>query len=154
MAAQAKSYPGEVATAEDILLLAEEYNRAAGVLLGLGRSGEPFSRAPFRLAAIHAIELYLNALLLIEGFHPAQVRGLGHDLAVRAEFVLASGLSLRGRTAAHLIAMAKGREYLVSRYGTDQMSTLSQINRLQATLKEIRSKAGKRLGRKADVPSA
>lgn len=61
---------------------------------------------------------------------------------------------LRSRTAAHLIAMVKTREYLVSRYETDQASTLSQINRLQATLEEISSKVGKKLKRKAAASSA
>ena len=147
MATLAKSYPGQSATAEDVFLLAEEYRRAAGVLLGLGRTGEPRSRAPYRLTAIHAIELYLNALLLIDGLDAPQVRGLQHDLAARAKLALASGLALRSRTAAHLEAMAKGREYLVSRYGTDQTSTLSQLNRLQATLEEIGEKVGKKLKR-------
>lgn len=85
MASQAKSYPGEGATAEDVFLLAEEYRKAAGVLLELGRRGEPLSRAPYRLNAIHAIELYLNAQLLIANIAPAQVRSLQHDLAVRLE---------------------------------------------------------------------
>ena len=147
MATLANPYPGHSASAEDVFLLAEEYRRAAKVLLDLGRTGEPLSRAPYRLTAIHAIELYLNALLLIEGLDAPRVRGLQHDLAARAKLALQSGLALRSRTAAHLEAMAKGREYLVSRYGTDQASTLSQINRLQATLEEIGDKVGKKLER-------
>lgn len=149
MATLAEPYPGHSATAEDVFLLAEEYRRAAETLLGLGRARKPLSRAPYRLTAIHAIELYLNALLLIDGLDHSQVRGLQHDLAARAKLALASGLALRGRTAAHLEAMVKGREYLVSRYGTDQASTLSQINRLQATLEEIRGKVSKKLKRDA-----
>ena len=149
MATLAKPYPGKSATAEDVFLLAEEYRRAARALLGLGRTGAPLSRAPYRLTAIHAIELYLNALLLIEGMDAPRVRSLQHDLAARAKLALASGLALRSRTAAHLEAMEKGREYLVSRYGTDQESTLSQINRLHATLEEIGEKVRKKLKRTA-----
>ena len=89
-----------------------------------------------------------------DGLDPSQVRGLQHDLDARAQRALASGLALRGRTAAHLTAMARGREYVVARYGTDQASTLSQINRLQATLEEISAKVGKRLAQPAMPRSA
>ena len=94
------------------------------------------SRAPYRLTAMHAIELYLNALMLFDGLEPGRIRGLQHDFAARAD---------------HLIALKTGREYVVSRYGTDQFNKLSQINRLQATLDEIYSKVGKALERKQSV---
>lgn len=144
MTTRSQSYPGESASAEQFFLLAEEYRKAADVLITTGRRGKPLSRAPFRLAAIHAIELYLNALLLIEGEQPCNIRALHHDLEARAKHPLASRLRLRSNTTAHLTAISQGREYLVSRYGTDQMNSVSQINRLQATLEEVRSKVAKR----------
>jgi len=120
--------------------LAEEYRKAAHLLLQLGRRGDPLSRAPCRLSAIHAIELYLNALLLFMGQETTRIRGLQHNLAARSEMAIANGLQLRKRTAAHLSAMAGNREYLVTRYGPEMTATISQINRLTATLDEVANK--------------
>lgn len=143
---QHQSYPGDSATPQEFFRLAEEYRRAANTLIGIGRRKQPFSRAPYHLTAVHAIELYLNALLLFEGLKPLHLRALQHDLAARINHELAAGLRLRNRTAAHLADLSKRREYLISRYGTDQMNTVSRTNRLQATLEEIRSKVATRFG--------
>ncbi|MGE3371535.1 MAG: hypothetical protein AB7I79_22575 [Rhizobiaceae bacterium] len=110
------------------------------MLLQLGRRGDPLSRAPCRLSAIHAIELYLNALLLFRGQETSRIRGLQHDLAARTQMAIANGLQLRKRTAEHLSAMAGNREYLVTRYGPEMTATISQINRLTATLDEVANK--------------
>jgi hypothetical protein len=133
-------YPGANASAEEIMQLADEYCRAAETLLEGGRKGRPLSRAPSRLCAIHAIELYLNALLLHLGNNPKQVRSRKHDLAERASLAVENGLKLRKRTAEHLIAMTQRREYLVLRYSPEMPSTLSQVNRLMATLSEVGKK--------------
>ena len=71
-----KIYPGEDATALEVLLLADEYRKAAATLLPTGRRGKPLSRAPYRLVAIQAVELYLNALMLSRGRPSSEVRGL------------------------------------------------------------------------------
>ena len=134
-------YPGHLATPTALLELAEEYRYAALQIAELGRKGDPISRAPYRLVAIHAVELYLNAMLLHAGHKPADIRGLKHDLAARTEIALAGGLVLRKRTAEHLKKLASSREYLVSRYGPELSSSLSQVNRLAATLDEIALKA-------------
>ena len=134
------SYPGSTAAPADIVALADEYRRASIDLMGAGRKGEPLSRAPGRLCAIHAIELYLNAFLLAGGTPPEQVRSHFHNLAARAERAIASGLVLRKRTAEHLRKMTEDREYLVSRYGPEMTSTLSELNRLMATLEEVSKK--------------
>lgn len=63
-----------------------------------------------------------------------------HDLAERTDLAIASGLRLRSRTAAHLNALAENREYLVTRYGPELSGTISQINRLEATLEEVSRK--------------
>jgi hypothetical protein len=143
-------YPGDTSTADDFFNLADEYRRAADTLLGIRRPGIPLSRAPFHLTAIHAIELYLNAFLVFEGIKPGNLRALQHDLRARANHELAAPLRLRARTITHLAALSDRREYLVSRYGADQISRVSEINRLQATLYEIRSKVARRLGRQID----
>jgi hypothetical protein len=106
----------------------------------MGRKGEPLSRAPFRFAAIHAIELYLNAFLLHRGQGTGVVRGLQHNLAARTDLALREKLVLRRRTVAHLHSMTINREYLVMRYGPETKVTASQVNRLSATLDEVAGK--------------
>ena len=133
-------HPGELVDPADLVRLADEYRQAALVISGLGRRGDPISPAPYRLTAIRAVELYLNALLLHVGKEPSSVRGLQHDLAARAELAIENGLILRRRTAAHLKAMAVSREYVVTGYGPELASTLSQVNRLAATLDEVAAK--------------
>jgi uncharacterized protein (UPF0332 family) len=135
-----QDYPGDSATAEQILRLAEEYRKAAQLLLQQGRCGAPLSRAPYRLSAIHAIELYLNALLLHKGHEASDIRGMQHSFAKRTERAIDSGLKLRKRTATHLAAMEENREYLVTRYSPDKAAIVSEINRLTATLEEVAKK--------------
>ena len=144
-----KIYPGEDATALQVLGLADEYKRAAETLLPMGRRRKPLSRAPYRLLAIQAIELYLNALLLSRGLTSAKIRGLQHDMAARARFARDNGLVLRRATVLHLNELSRSREYLISRYGPDMNSSLSQLNRLWATLKEVSEKVAKIMGEKA-----
>lgn len=109
-------YPGEKATATELVLLAAEYRRSAEMLLANGRSGAPLSWAPHRLVAIHAIELYLNAFLIAGGHSQASVRALQHNTASRAQLATVANLRLRKRTVAHLTALSENREYLVARY--------------------------------------
>lgn len=137
MAIEERNYPGELASPRQIHELAEEYRKAANLLLQLGRPGKPLTRAPFRLSAIHAIELYLTALLLHRGHNPNQVRKMQHNLSARTEHALEAGLRLRAKTAKHLQSLSQNREYLVTRYGPELAATASQINRLTATLDEV-----------------
>ena len=129
--------------------LADEYRRAAEHLIALGRRGDPLSRAPYRFAAIHAIELYLSAFLLHSGHHPALIRGLQHNLARRAVLAVEGRLALRQRTVAHLHSVAENREYVTMRYGPEMTATVSQINRLSASLAEVAGKVSAALGRSA-----
>ena len=66
-----------VTDAEGLLLLAQAFHEAAGVLLAGGRA----VGAPGRVCAIHAIELYLSAFLALGGMPEADIRRMGHDLA-------------------------------------------------------------------------
>jgi hypothetical protein len=134
------SYPGEEATAEQILGLASEFRNAAIRLMEHRRKGNAHSLVPCRFAALHAIELYLNAHLLLTGSDHKTVRGLQHDFATRTAKATASGLVLRKRTAHHLAQLTGNREYLVTRYGPEMTTTFSQINRLMATLQEVATK--------------
>ena len=108
-----------------------------------GRTGPP-SPAPYRLLAIHAIELYLSALLRHAGQKPSSVRGMQHNLTTRTEIAVAGGLKLRDRTKAHLFAIDGNREYLVTRY-EPEMTAVSQINRLTATLEEVALKVATKM---------
>ena len=134
-----KFYPGETATPQQIILLANEYRRAAETLRETSRRREPISLAPYRFVAIHAIELYLNAVLLAAGHPSAKLRGLHHDLASRVKFASSAKLNLRTRTLKHLRGLSETREYLVTRYDP-ALSATSQLNRLAATLNEVADK--------------
>jgi len=133
-------YPGEAATAKQLLQLAGEYRTAAHTLRSQGKKGVPLTWAPCRLVAIHAIELYFNALLVHKGMEPAQVRNLKHCLSQRVELAVANGLHLKKKTSAHLIEITGNREYLVTRYGAEMPASMSEINRLTATLDEVGNK--------------
>jgi hypothetical protein len=133
-------YPGALSSWREALALADVYRLAAQSVHGIGRPGRPITRAPYRLVAIHAIELYLTALLLRFGSDPARLRGLQHDVAARGELAVDCGLTLRRRTRDHLKSLAETREYLVSRYAPGAAAGLSPPNRLSATLDEIAAK--------------
>lgn len=132
-------YPGETATPQQVVLLAKEYRKAAEALRQTGRRREPISLAPYRLVAIHAIELYLNAVLLAAGHPSAKLRGLHHDLASRIKFASIAKLNLRTRTLWHLQSLSETREYLATRYDP-ATAAASQLNRLAATLSEVAEK--------------
>ena len=133
------AYPGSLAKADEILELAGEFRQAAYAMIPLGRRGNPLSRL-CRFSAIHSIELHLNALLLHAGHEPARIRRMQHDLAERIELAMESGLKLRKRTASHILTIVGNREYLVTRYGPEIPASVSQLNRLTATLDEVANK--------------
>lgn len=141
-----ETYPGESVTADQLLNLAETYRRAARLLLAQMERGAPVSQAPFRLAAIHAIELYLNALLRHGGLEASRIRSLQHRLRERGELAIGYRLQLRNRTAAHLAAIDAAREYLGARYDPHMGASASQLNRLTATLEEIARKVVRIIG--------
>lgn len=142
-------YPGEDATAQQVLMLANEYRKAAETLLPTGQRGKPLSRAPYRLVAIQAIELYLNALMLSRGQPSKKVRGLHHNMEARASFAHTSGLNLRKATVRHLIDISLSREYVVSRYGAELTHPGSPLNRIAATLREVSEKVAKTIKEEA-----
>ena len=143
-----KFTPGDEATSQQVLELAHEYCRAAEALLPIGRRRNPLSRAPYRLVAIQAIELYLNAFLLARGQTAASLRAMGHDLERRGSLAAKAGLKLRKKTGAHLTKLAETREYLVSRYGPELTGRKSELNRLKATLDQVARNATAAVGAK------
>lgn len=140
-----KLYPGEAAGPCEVLALADEYRRAAEALLPIGSRRSPLSRAPYRLVAIHAIELYLNAYLLAAGHSPAEVRRLHHDFGSRTRHAAGSKLVLRKRTEMHLHRLSERREYLTTRYDCAPAET-SELNRLAASLAEVAEKVSALVG--------
>lgn len=147
----AKPYPGDASTPEEMLGLAQEYQRAAECLRDTCRRGHSQSYAPYRWVAIHATELYLTALLLFHGHRMSQIRGMQHNLAERAKLAINAGLALKTKTAAHLADMTANREYLLARY--EPAATKSQINRLEATLNETAEKVMKKINT-AGIPTS
>lgn len=130
-------YPGDTAEFDEIADLANVYYEAAMALFPLGRKGSLHSYAPARLCSIHAIELFLNAFLRREGLANANIRARCHNLADE-DFV--SKLDLRKKTSEHLAVMTRKREYLISRYAPELAHQHTELNRLQATLIEVRDK--------------
>ncbi len=134
-------YPGSKATVGQLLSLADEYFKAAhGLRTQVSKINPHTSSAPVRLCAIHAVETYLNAFLIFHDLSPEGVRGLQHNLAQRTEMAVKKGLKLKVKTYAHLVQLNDRREYLVVRYGPELVSSLSELNRVFATLKEISGK--------------
>ena len=130
----------EPASAPEILRLAESYRVAAQAMRDSGSPGGRRASAPYRLLTIHALELYLNALLRHAGMDDRQVRGMGHSLAARAAKAEGVGLRLRPAAAAHLGTLTGRREYMLARYGPIEDAEVSEITRLAATLDEVARK--------------
>lgn len=134
------AYPGSNASLAEIIALADEYADAARRLMTPGGEGLARVKAPGRLCAVHAIELYLNAFLLTHGETRQAVRSRFHDLGNRAAAAESHGLVLRRLTKAHLTKLTIDREYLVTRYGPELAGALSERTRLLATLNEVAKK--------------
>ena len=139
-ATEQPAYPGSEATVEQFVGLADEYLAAAHAILSQVSRKRSLASAPARHCAIHAVEMYLNAFLLFHGSDHKQIRGFHHDLAQRTAMATEKGLRLRVKTQAHLLRIHDQREYLIVRYGPEQASGLSELNRMLATLNEISTK--------------
>ena len=140
-------YPAELATAQETLNLANNYRRAAQSLQRPGEERPTHLRAPYRLVAIHAVELYLNALLSFRGVAAPQIRGFQHNLADRAKLVGDHGVLLRAATLEHLQMLTQSREYRRARYDGEKRVKLSELDRSEATLKEVADKVTARIAR-------
>lgn len=106
MTSGAPDYPGDEATVDEILDYAEAYFAASRTLFERARNGKPQVRAPARLCAIHATELYLNAFLRARGESSKNIRARMHNLADE-HFI--SELRLRRKTGLHLQELSHRR---------------------------------------------
>ena len=136
------AYPGKAADVRGILDLATRYREAANTL---GEGVSKPNHLPRRLLALHSIKLYLDALLLASGLDRETICGFERDLNERTRIAMDMGLVLRKRTAAHLETLSSSREYLAASYGPETTATLSQMNRVMATLDELSRKVRKML---------
>jgi hypothetical protein len=91
----------------------------------------------YRLCAIHATELFLNAFMRSRGESPERIRGRLHKLA---DEDFCKALRLRKKTAQHLVNMTDRREYLISRYAPELTSQHTELNRLRVTFNEVQTK--------------
>jgi len=136
------AYPGKAADVRSILNLAARYRDAANTL------GEGLSKPnhlPRRLMALHSIKLYLDALLLANGLNRQTICSFEGDFNERTRVAMDLGLVLRKRTVEHLATLSSSREYLAVSYGSETTATLSQMNRVMATLDELSQKVRKML---------
>lgn len=106
------------------------------------------------MCAIHAIELYLTALLLKHGMSAGDVRALQHSLQERVALAAHFGINLRANTLEHVRTLDQNREYVIARYGPELLPTVSQMNRLTATLDEVARKVSRLLAAEAPEASA
>ncbi|KAA1184873.1 hypothetical protein FP026_03385 [Rhizobium tropici] len=136
------AHPGKAAGVGSILNLATQYQDAARKL---GEGSSKLNPASQRLLALHAMELYLNAFLLAKGVDPTTICGFRHDLDQRTRIASEAGLVLRKRTLAHLATLSADNEYHIIRYAGEHASTLSQLNRVMATVDELSRKVRKAL---------
>jgi hypothetical protein len=130
-------------TPQEIARLARSFSKATDKLLGLCKKGEPMTHAPYRFAAIHAIELYLTAYLQLNNHEPKTIRKLQHNLEQRTDHATKAGLKLRKRTIAHLRELTSTREYVETRYHPTTLKNLTQPNAIIATLKDVEDKVMK-----------
>jgi hypothetical protein len=140
-------YPGELASAQETLDLANEYRGAAETLWPTGEKLAANLRAPYRLLGIHSVELYLNALLRFGGLATPQIRGLQHNLADRSARMREHGVVLRNRTLKHLETLTVSREYLHVRYDSERRVKMTELNALAATLNDVARKVMTRMER-------
>jgi hypothetical protein len=141
----AKVYPGSATTALQLKELALHYADAACVFEKLPHTPKGLALVPFRLLAIHAIELTFNAVLVHNSVKAEEIRAMHHDL--RAHMVMAEtfGLKLRPKTVKHICDLTANREYLVHRYDPAESLRAGHLNRLIATLREVSKKTNQLL---------
>ncbi|EKE45025.1 hypothetical protein OCGS_0720 [Oceaniovalibus guishaninsula JLT2003] len=135
-----------MASSAAIFDLAEAYRASALLLLQGSARGRPLARFPARYCALHAIELYLNAWLRSCGHDPGDIRACLHNVARMFDLASETGLVLRKKTRADLRAMTGRRDYLLLRYDPEASVLPVHVNRLIATMEEVRTKVALRIG--------
>jgi hypothetical protein len=141
----ANVYPGSATTALQLKELALHYADAACIFEKLPSAPKGLALVPFRLLAIHAIELTFDALLIHNNVKAEEIRAMHHDLHARLVMAETFGLKLRVKTVKHISDLTANREYLVHRYDPIGSLQSGQLNRLIATLREVSKKTNQLL---------
>jgi len=134
------AYPGDQANVDEVLALADQYARCARHLYNGLNAAKPLQVAPARFCAMHALELYRNALARSLGERNADVRSRVHNLY---DPVHVAVLRLRKATAKHLYDLSERREYLIARYGPECTDQHLPMDTLLSTLNEVSEKVSK-----------
>jgi hypothetical protein len=132
-------YPGDSATAQQLLELADQYFNAA--LTTRAKQVKPRQRltwAPTRLLYVHAIELYLNAWLRKKNVANATLRGMKHSLSERYNEAARLGLTLPDSAQRNLVQVEHENAYVVVRYGPERLRELSNPMQLEGSLIAVR----------------
>lgn len=132
--------PGDNADPRDVLALANQYRSAFENLRRPKGAAAKALIAPAHLCAIHAIELYLHALLRQEGTPYSTLRDHHHKLSDMATYERVAELNLRTKTIEHLKTMTDSREYVVVRYAPEMKHKRSNPTQVEATLNDIADK--------------
>ncbi len=140
-----EAYPGSEMSGGQMLALAHEYRRIAVSLDKLQLRNRPITVAPYRFAAIHSIELYLNSFLLFKGIEARAVRELNHDLVRRRELAHDLGLVLRKKTIERIDQIFLNREYLAARYSIAHMKRGLEFAQVEVVMQEIAGKVTKKI---------
>ncbi len=101
------------ATPYGIFCLADEYLMAAKSIPSDGRSS---TKAPARLLAFHAGELFLKTYLRFHGEAVSQLRSYGHNLGEMHEAAKSYGLDLSNKVLQQLEKSVRGNDYVRIRY--------------------------------------
>jgi len=127
--------------APDLIALANEYAKCANALNGLRKQNRRLQSAPHRFAALHAIDLYLNACLIHLGKGLKHTKSLQHNFYVKFELLELEGFVLKQRFKTYLKLLTDSGEYTQTRYSFHTVSDELSIPQLQALLREIAKKA-------------
>ena len=147
-------YPGSNMSYGQMLALAHEYRRIALSLDRLQAKKRPMLIAPYRFAAIHAIELYFNAFLLFRGLSHVELRQSHHDLKQRQLLAHSNGLMLKATTVSRLEELMLNREYLSARYSIMGAKNALDFNSLERIMNELARKVNYKLCNSKEKPRA
>ena len=149
-----QTYPGSDMTYGRMLALAHEYRRIALSLDRLEADKRPLLIAPYRFAAIHAIELYFNAFLLFRGLSHVELRRSHHDLKQRQLLAHSNGLMLKATTVSRLEELMLNREYLSARYSITNLINALDFSSLELIMNELAAKVNYKLCNSKEKPRA
>jgi HEPN domain-containing protein len=137
MATALPPYPGDHIDGVALLGMAKSYHEAADRLRAALTPCKNGDYAPWRLLALHAIELYLSAAMLRHDHDMAVVRSSSHDLEKKLNLLLKDGMRFSEKTCHVLRLVSQDRHYVRARYAPDMVKEMMPITRLNAALSDV-----------------